>query len=48
MVMALKEAIFTDLSGRYTESILEITTKAAFRDRYFKSLLFLEPDLPQA
>ena len=44
MVTALKEAIFSDLSGRYTGSILGITTKAAFLDPRFKSLLFLKPE----
>ena len=44
MVKALKEAIFSDLSGRYTGSILGITTKAAFLDPRFKHLLFLKPE----
>ena len=44
VVRAMKEAICSDLSKRYTDSTLEILGKAAFLDRRFKTLQFLKPE----
>ena len=44
VVRAMKEAISSDLSKRYTDSTLEILAKATFLDPRFKTLQFLKPE----
>ena len=44
VVRAMKEAISSDLSKRYTDGTLEILAKATFLDPRFKTLQFLKPE----